>query len=667
MQRLTREGLDRLDHGWAGSRRNAEAPTVRLVADQWEAHMGHVHTNLVGTAGFQLDPHVSVGAEALEHTVVADRRLAAVGYRHALAHAAVATDRGVDLAAGGHHTNHDALIDAADLAALHLLDQPGLRLQGLGHHHQTGGVLVQTVDDTGARHVDDVWHVVQQGIEQGTAGMAGGRVHNQPGRLVDHHDMVVFVDDIQLDVFCDPLALGLLFGLQDKHRATIDGVSRAHDGTIDRQAALFDPRSKPRTRVLGEQLGGDLVEALTAQIGRYLCAKLNDLGHARFGGRTAFGFGCELVVKYGFFCPGVGRGAHHNRTAPPKTAAVKGTQAAMQVKHLLLIAILGLTAACSSNKEVIDENLSEAELYQQAQADLDNSSYTSAVNKLKALESRYPFGRYADQAQLELIYANYKNTEPEAAKSAAERFIRLHPQHPNVDYAYYLKGLTSFDQDRGLLARFLPLDMTKRDPGAARDSYNEFAQLTSRFPNSRYAPDAKQRMIYLRNLLASYEIHVADYYLGRQAYVAAANRGRYVVENFQETPSVGDGLAVMVEAYQKMHLDELAATSLETLKLNYPDHPSLVDGEFQPKQTESDGRGWLSKATLGLIETDAPLPPGETRANQDVVKQFQDARSEMPQELLPKDENGDVILPPGPKEAEQDRSWFSYMTFGLFD
>ena len=177
----------------------------------------------------------------------------------------------------------------------------------------------------------------------------------------------------------------------------------------------------------------------------------------------------------------------------------------MQVKHLLLIAILALTAACSSNKETVDENLSESQLYQQAQDDLNNKSYNSAVTKLKALESRYPFGRYAEQAQLELIYANYKNMEPEAARAAAERFIRLHPQHPNVDYAYYLKGLSSFDQDRGLLARFLPLDMTKRDPGAARDSFNEFAQLTSRFPNSRYAPDAKARMVYLRNLLAAYE------------------------------------------------------------------------------------------------------------------------------------------------------------------
>ena len=340
----------------------------------------------------------------------------------------------------------------------------------------------------------------------------------------------------------------------------------------------------------------------------------------------------------------------------------------MQVKHLLLIATLAITAACSSNKPEVDENLSESELYQQAQADLDNNSYNNATAKLKALESRYPFGRYAEQAQLELIYAYYKNVEPEAAKSAAERFIRLHPQHPNVDYAYYLKGLASFDQDRGLIARFVPLDLTKRDPGAARDSYNEFAQLTSRFPNSRYAPDAKARMVYLRNLLAAYDIHVAHYYLTRQAYVAAANRGRYVVENFQETPAVADGLAVMVEAYQRLELNDLAATSLETLKLNYPDHPSLVDGQFVPREEEADNRSWLAKATLGLIESDAPLPPGETRASQDVIRQYEEAEESIPDELLP--ENQDEVEEDLQSDAEgnsDDRSWFSYMTFGLFD
>ena len=340
----------------------------------------------------------------------------------------------------------------------------------------------------------------------------------------------------------------------------------------------------------------------------------------------------------------------------------------MQVKHLLLIATLVLTAACSSNTPEVDENLSETELYQQAQDDLNSNSYNNAIAKLKALESRYPFGRYAEQAQLELIYAYYKNVEPEAAKSAAERFIRLHPQHANVDYAYYLKGLASFDQDRGLIARFLPLDLTKRDPGAARDSYNEFAQLTSRYPNSRYAPDAKARMIYLRNLLAAYEIHAGRYYLTRQAYVAAANRGRYVVENLQETPSVGDGLALMVEAYQRLDLDDLAATSLETLKLNYPDHPTLVDGQFVPVEEEADNRSWLAKATLGLIESDAPLPPGETRASQDVIRQYEDAKEEIPDELQP--ENQDEVEEDLESEAEgnaDDRSWFSYMTFGLFD
>ncbi|MCY1395138.1 Outer membrane protein assembly factor BamD [compost metagenome] len=141
-----------------------------------------------------------------------------------------------------------------------------------------------------------------------------------------------------------------------------------------------------------------------------------------------------------------------------------------------------------------------------------------------------------------------------------------------------------------------------------------------------------------------------------------------MVENFQETPSVGDGLAIMVEAYQRLHLDDLAATSLETLKLNYPNHPSLVDGQFVPRQEEADNRSWLSKATLGLIESEPPLPPGETRANQDVIKQYEDAKEAIPAELLPKE--GDAVGEELQEEAEgnnEDRSWFSYMTFGVFD
>lgn len=664
MQRLAGELLEGLYQGRARSRRDAEAAAIDRVPHQRVVDVGHVHADLVRAAGLQLDPGVGVGAEPLQHAVVADGLLATGHHAHALALLGAAADGRVDLATGGDHTDDDGLIDAADGPGLQLGDQLGVGLEGLGHHHQAGGVLVEAMHDAGPGHVGQVGGMVQQGVEQGAVHVAGRRVHHQAGGLVQHQQVVVLVDDVQLDVLGHPLTLGLQFGIERQHGTAIDGVAGAEHLAVHGESPFLDPGGQAGAGVFVEELCGNLVQALPAQIGRHLGTQLDGLfigrGHARKRRGAAFGFGHALVVKYGVFVLGKPRAPIITGRLRPRQRTVTGTQATMQVKHLLLIAILALTAACSS-KEVVDENLSESELYQQAQSDLDNKSYSSAVAKLKALESRYPFGRYAEQAQLELIYAYYKNVEPEAAKSAAERFIRLHPQHANVDYAYYLKGLASFEQDRGLLARFLPLDMTKRDPGAARDSYNEFAQLTSRYPHSRYAPDAKQRMVYLRNLLAAYEIHVAHYYLTRQAYVAAGNRGRYVVENFQGTPAVGDGLAVMVESYQRLGLDDLAATSLETLKLNYPEHPSLVDGQFVPREDEADNRSWLAKATLGLIESEAPLPPGQTRANQDVIKQYEDAKEEIPDELQP--ENASA----GGDTGGKKRSWFSYMTFGLFD
>jgi len=299
----------------------------------------------------------------------------------------------------------------------------------------------------------------------------------------------------------------------------------------------------------------------------------------------------------------------------------------MPIKPLLLLIALALLAACASDKSKDDDNISEAQLYQQAQSALDNNSYTLAAEKLKALESRYPFGHFAEQAQLELVYAYYKSGDSEASRSAAERFIRLHPQNPNVDYAWYLKGLTSFEQDRGILSRFLPLDVNTRDPGAARDSFNEFSELLRRFPQSRYAPDAKQRMIYLRNRLAAYEINVGNYYIKRKAYLAAANRGRYVVENFQGTPSVGDGLALMVEGYRQLNLDDLADSALATLRLNYPQHPLIVSGKLSaPSYSDDDYLGAFEKA---------PPAPATTQANQEVQKQYENAKDELPLEVQP--------------------------------
>ncbi|GAB2525994.1 outer membrane protein assembly factor BamD [Microbulbifer agarilyticus] len=281
-------------------------------------------------------------------------------------------------------------------------------------------------------------------------------------------------------------------------------------------------------------------------------------------------------------------------------------------KTLFMALLAVLVASCASTDEeeegLPSGNRTEQAFYEAAQRQLRSSQWEMAIKNLRALEDNFPFGNYAEQAQLELIYAYYRDYQNDAAISAADRFIRLHPQHRNVDYAFYMKGLASFTEGSGLFERFLPTDMTRRDPGSARESFAYFAQLMARYPESRYAPDAQKRMIHLRNLLARYEIHVANYYFKRGAYVASANRGRFVVENFQQTPSVPDALAVMVQAYHLLEMPQLESTSLAVLQDNYPDHPAFrSDGSFNYKYyAGASGRSVLHRITLGLFEKSDP-------------------------------------------------------------
>ncbi|MEW6352859.1 MAG: outer membrane protein assembly factor BamD [Pseudomonadota bacterium] len=251
------------------------------------------------------------------------------------------------------------------------------------------------------------------------------------------------------------------------------------------------------------------------------------------------------------------------------------------LKSLLIIALFAAVAGCGLLPEQIDKtkNWSAERLYAEAKDALDSGDYATAIKYFETLEGRYPFGRYAQQAQLEIIYAYYKDQEPASAVAAADRFIKLHPRHPYVDYAYYLKGLANFNQSRGLVERYLPQDPTQRDPGAARQSFQDFAELVKRFPNSKYAKDAALRMTFLRNNLAQYEVNVANYYMKREAFVAAANRAKYVVENYPRTPAVPDALGVMAKAYKIMNLNDLSADALRVLKLNYPDHPAIAEVE----------------------------------------------------------------------------------------
>lgn len=243
---------------------------------------------------------------------------------------------------------------------------------------------------------------------------------------------------------------------------------------------------------------------------------------------------------------------------------------------LLLSLSLALLAACSSSPDAGDPTagMSAAEIYEEARAKLDNLEYESAIQYYERLESRYPYGPYAERAQLEVIYAYYKYNETETAILAAERFIKLHPNHDNVDYAYYLRGLASFKLDPSLLDRWFDQDVSERDPKSARQAFQYFSELVNKFPRSRYAPDAITRMYLLRDNLAKHETHIASYYYKRGAYVAAVNRAKHIVENYQSTPSVPDALSIMVRAYHQLGLNDLAQDALRVLEMNHPQHPA---------------------------------------------------------------------------------------------
>ena len=286
-------------------------------------------------------------------------------------------------------------------------------------------------------------------------------------------------------------------------------------------------------------------------------------------------------------------------------------------KLVVGIAVLAAAGGCAwmpfigDDDEDLEQETSEQALYRRAQAGLRTGNYTQSITRLQRLEARFPFGRYAEQAQLELIYANHMARDLDAAQAAAERFIRLHPQHPNVDYAHYMKGVTALARDRGATGRFMKTELSHRDVSNVRQAFADFNDLIVRFPNSEFAKDAQQRMIYLRNVLAAAEVNIAQYYLGRGAYVAAANRARHVVESYSQTPATPDALAVLIESNWKLGLKEAADDALEVLALNFPDYRGFdKTGKLVlTNVVENRRRTWLNMVTFGLLSRpDAPPP-----------------------------------------------------------
>ena len=257
------------------------------------------------------------------------------------------------------------------------------------------------------------------------------------------------------------------------------------------------------------------------------------------------------------------------------------------MKSSLALFLAFCLSACSLLPEQIDQtkDWSASRLYSEAKKKLDERDYEEAIKYYEKIEARFPYGRFAQQAQLEIAYAHYKDKEPASALAAAERFIKLHPNHPNVDYAYYLKGLINFNDDLGFLGSYTGQDMTERDPKAAREAFVSFKDLVTRFPDSKYRSDSIQRMNYLVNALASHEIHVARYYIKRGAFVAAANRAQFSLKSYPQAPANEEGLLILVQAYDKLGMTDLRDDAERVIKANFPKSKYLTGNA-------SDGKPW---------------------------------------------------------------------------
>lgn len=248
----------------------------------------------------------------------------------------------------------------------------------------------------------------------------------------------------------------------------------------------------------------------------------------------------------------------------------------------MLLAALGGCGLFSGEKHDEFAGWSAEKLYAEAKDEMAAGSWTRAVKLLEQIEARYPFGLLAQQAQLDIAYCYWKDSEPAQALAAADRFIKLHPAHPAVDYMYYLKGLINFNDTAFFLAELSRQDLSERDPKAARESFDAFRELVTRFPDSRYTPDAISRMKYLVNSLASSEVHIARYYYKRGAYLAAANRAQAAVRSYQEAPAIEEALYIMVKAYEAMGDKALRDDAERVLRKNFPNSRYLAEGFKAP-------------------------------------------------------------------------------------
>jgi outer membrane protein assembly factor BamD len=341
-------------------------------------------------------------------------------------------------------------------------------------------------------------------------------------------------------------------------------------------------------------------------------------------------------------------------------------------KITVLALSLGVASAfvgCSSNpskKEVVDKGpqSSEQVYFEKAQKSLERNQYTDAVKSLEALDTYYPTGQYTQQAQLELLYAKFKQKDYEGTIALAERFIRLNPQHPNVDYAYYVRGVANMEMNYDSLIRYTSLQQSHRDVSYVKVAYQNFVDLIRRFPSSQYSVDAAQRMKFIGQELAESEMNAARFNIERKAWLAAAERAQWVIEHYPQTPQTPEALATLAYSYQKLGDQATSQQYVEILKLNYP---NLVksNGEVNLRAARKEG-SWVNRATLGLLGRESQTVEVKDEASGESEQRSLTNRLSFGLLGKPATEQSAVAAPEAPASAEKP-SWKNRLSFGLLD
>ena len=551
---------------------------IKCIAHQRVPRPGQMHANLVGSTGVERAFQCTEAIAGELHGNVSARRLALLQGGHAHPHAWVAANADDD--AEGlllHRAMRHGQVFSMYAAFTDGTYQSGVGGQRLGDHEQPRSVLVQPVHDAGARQGRRTAMMRQQGVEQGAGPVARCRVHHPARVFVDHHQVLVFVND------GDGQRLGsesLAFGRGSQVELDVLpgpelGRCGGADLAIDLHVAGRDQTLEVVARELGCETDHGLVQALSVQAiahdrktplrlsGLQGFVELRSLECLRR--RTRFAHDPNPIITPVFSKAMTTRSMMQAHMYGPGRTLLRGSA------WCAGLALLALAAACGTSPKDETAAWNVEKLYAEAKQEAENGAYDRAGKLFERLEGRAAGTILAQQAQLERAYVLQKSGEKAQALAVLERFIKLHPTSPAMDYALYLQGIVNFNDNLGIFGNLSQQKLSERDQQASRDSYQSFRQLVDQFPQSNYAEDARARMAFIVNSLAEYEVHVARYYYRRGAYVAAANRAQQAVREFQGSAAVEEALGILVQSYARLGLTQLRDDAERVLRKNYPE------------------------------------------------------------------------------------------------